>query len=74
MVMGGKDGAPHCFTFLHFNASSFSKKAKGQRCSTNATDGWEKKGTCFKNQTHCLLLENHSVATGPSIFLEFDFM
>lgn len=38
MVMGCKDGL-HCLMFLHFNTSSLGKKAKGQRCSTNATDG-----------------------------------
>lgn len=41
MEMDGKDGTLRHFTFL----------AKGQRCSTNATDG-EKKGTGFKNRTH----------------------
>lgn len=50
MVMGGQDGTLHWFTFLHFNASSFSQKGEGQRCSANATNG--KLVLCFKNWTH----------------------
>lgn len=41
MVMGGKDGMPHCFAFLfslHLQRSSFDMTVRGQRCSINATD------------------------------------